>query len=217
MSQPPPPPPGAPAPRRASPLLPGGWIALAVLAVLAVMYFTYSPHREIRYDQLTDLINSGQVKTLVLVGNERAEGEVRDPNSESARALKLGGTGKFSVNLLPTDNRTAEVEKWQKADQEARGKGGTRNPAEDLSVTRREDPSWIGPFILNLLVIGVLIAILVFVFLPRLRDPMGGGFLNNYTRSPAKRYEKGKGRITFEDVAGMDNAKREAGRDRPTT
>jgi cell division protease FtsH len=38
---------------------------------------------------------------------------------------------------------------------------------------------------------------------------MGGGFLTSYTRSPAKRYEKGKGRVTFEDVAGMENAKRE--------
>ena len=32
----------------------------------------------------------------------------------------------------------------------------------------------------------------IFFFLPRMRDPLGGGFLNNYIKSPAKRYEKGK-------------------------
>ena len=52
------------------------------------------------------------------------------------------------------------------------------------------------PLIVNVLLIGVLVALFVFFFLPKLRDPMGGGFLNNYVRSPAKRYEKGKGRLT---------------------
>src|SRR5262249_49979249 len=49
-----------------------------------------------------------------------------------------------------------------------------------------------------------------FIFLwPRFRDPLGGGFLSNYIKSPAKRYERGKQRITFDDVAGMQNAKGE--------
>src|SRR5437762_6291562 len=42
-----------------------------------------------------------------------------------------------------------------------------------------------------------------------MRDPLGGGFLNNYIKSPAKRYEKSKMRVTFDDVAGMQNAKSE--------
>ena len=39
--------------------------------------------------------------------------------------------------------------------------------------------------------------------LPRFRDPLGGGFLGNYIKSPARRYEKTKGRVTFEDVAAF--------------
>src|SRR6185437_2545828 len=56
-----------------------------------------------------------------------------------------------------------------------------------------------------------LVALLVvfFILLPRFRDPLGGGFLNNYIKSPAKRYERSKQRVTFEDVAGMQNAKGE--------
>src|SRR5206468_12477411 len=55
----------------------------------------------------------------------------------------------------------------------------------------------------------ILLAIFFFCFLPRFRDPMGGGFLSNYIKSPARRYERNKQRTTFDDVAGMQNAKSE--------
>jgi cell division protease FtsH len=42
----------------------------------------------------------------------------------------------------------------------------------------------------------------------RSRDQfMGGGFLSSFARSPAKRYEASKKRITFNDVAGLENVK----------
>jgi len=55
-----------------------------------------------------------------------------------------------------------------------------------------------------LLLLGVL-----FFLLPRFRDPLGGSFLSNYIKSPARRYERSKMRVTFDDVAGMQNAKSE--------
>src|SRR5213595_3232682 len=42
-----------------------------------------------------------------------------------------------------------------------------------------------------------------------MRDPLGGGFLSSYIKSPAKRYDKSKMRTTFEDVANMTAAKSE--------
>jgi cell division protease FtsH len=209
-----------PAPKRGSAFLSGGWIALVVLAVLAVMYFTYSPNREIEYSQFIDLVNAGQVKKVTLIGNDRAEGEVRDPNADAVQKLhspsgepvKLS-SGKFAVNLPHTNDQAALIREWETKDQQHRDDLKKTNPGdttEKMAVSKREDPSWVGPFILNLLLIGLVIAILIFFLLPKLRDPMGGGFLNNYTRSPAKRYEKGsKGRVTFDDVAGMENAKSE--------
>ncbi|MBA4190572.1 MAG: cell division protein FtsH [Planctomycetaceae bacterium] len=216
MSESTPPPAPQPGPsvntKKASPLLPGGWIALVVLTVLAVLYFVSGQAREITYSEFTQLIETGQVKKAVFVGNDRVEGDVRDPNSEIAQKLKLTG-GKFVVNMLHTNDQPTLIREWEAKDQQYRDAVKKEKPTEPIpdkiSISKREDPAWVGPFILNLIVIGILIAILVFVFLPKMRDPMGGGFMNNYTRSPAKRYEKGKGRITFADVAGMDNAKRE--------
>jgi cell division protease FtsH len=211
-NQPPQPPSGnAPGPKKASPLLPGGWVILVVLTVLAIVYVTASQAREIEYSQFNELINTGQVKKIVFIGTDRVEGEVRDPNAEIAKTLKLT-SGKFSVNLLHTNDQDGLRTRWEEKDQQYRDALKKANPedkTEKLITTKRDDPSWVGPFILNLLLIGLVIAILVFVFLPKMRDPMGGGFLNSYTRSPAKRYERGKGRVTFDDVAGMENAKRE--------
>ena len=82
-------PPQTPPPaKRMNPLLPGGWIALLIIAIVAIIYFTYTPYREIEYSQFIDLVNKGQVKKIVLIGNDRAEGEVRDPNAEIVKELK---------------------------------------------------------------------------------------------------------------------------------
>ena len=197
-------------PKKANPLLPGGWIILVVALVLAIVYFTASQAREIDYSQFTDLIDAGQVKKVVLIGTDRIEGEVRDADAEAAKPLK--GSTKFSVNLPHTQEQPTLIHEWEAKDQLYRDRLKAKDPAdstEKISISKRDDPSWVGPFILNLVLIGLVIGILVFVFLPKLRDPMGGGFLNSYTRSPAKRYERGKSRVTFEDVAGMDNAKGE--------
>src|SRR5262249_18762752 len=163
----------------------------------------------------------GQVKKITLVGTDRIEGEVRDPNAQVVKDLKNPSgdpikltSGKFSVNLPHTQDQPALVREWETKDQQYIAnfkKEHPNDPApERVPAGRGADPAGVGPFVVTLLIGGVLIAILVFFSLPRLRDPMGGGFLSSYTRSPAKRYEKGKaGRVTFEDVAGMENAKRE--------
>ncbi|AMV27331.1 ATP-dependent zinc metalloprotease FtsH [Gemmata sp. SH-PL17] len=208
-----PPPNGSqqPAPKRTNPLLPGGWIALIVLGVIAFAFLAFkNNYREIDYSRFRELMNAGQLKSVTLVGTDRAEGEVRDPNSELAKKLELGKTGRFAV-LLPHSNDqrtlTADIEK---ADQEVIKKAPAESQPVPVVINRREEPTpWLGPLLLQLLIVCGIITVFVVFFLPKLRDPMGGGFINNYIRSPAKRYEKGKGRVTFDDVAGMESAKRE--------
>ncbi|MCI0700719.1 MAG: ATP-dependent zinc metalloprotease FtsH, partial [Planctomycetia bacterium] len=200
-------------PKRASPLLPGGWILLIVLAVVAFAILAFgNRYREITITQFEELMNTGQLKSVTLIGTDRAEGEVRDPNSEAAKRMEIGKSGRFAVNLPPSNDQrqlTTDVQQKDKAHREQLQKENKEAP-EPVIVSRRDDPApWLGSLILNLLIIFGLLTLFVVFVLPKLRDPMGGGFISSYTRSPAKRYEKGKGRITFEDVAGMENAKRE--------
>jgi cell division protease FtsH len=73
----------------------------------------------------------------------------------------------------------------------------------------REAGAWLGPLFMFLLPTLILIGFFVFFLMPRFRDPLGGGFLSNYVKSPARRYDKSKMRVTFEDVADMKSAKSE--------
>ncbi|MBY0458173.1 MAG: ATP-dependent metallopeptidase FtsH/Yme1/Tma family protein, partial [Gemmataceae bacterium] len=204
-----------PPPRRSNPLVPGGWIALVVLGVIAFAFLAFKNNaREIDYSRFKELMDAGQLKSVTLLGTDRAEGEVRDPNSDLAKKLELGKTGKFAVNLPHSNDQrtlTAEIEASDQKYREALRKASPGQPEPDrVTINRRDEPTpWLGQLLLQLLIVFGLITVFVVFFLPKLRDPMGGGFINNYIRSPAKRYEKGKGRITFDDVAGMESAKRE--------
>jgi cell division protease FtsH len=199
-------PPGAPPPRRTNPLVPGGWIIVALAVVVLLVVILNDPTKAIHYTEFRDLADAGQIKKLTLIGSERAKGEIRDPAAEPAAKIGLK-SGKFEVNLPQTDDQSKLIEYLEKKDAEFRAKNAE---AERLVITKQDEPSpLLGTLILNLMLIGILVAVFVFFILPRFRDPVGGGFLNNYIRSPAKRYEKGKGRITFEDVAGMEGAKSE--------
>ena len=202
----PPQPTGPVPPRRANPLIPGGWIVIALIVVVGAVWIFSDPAKAIHYTEFRELADSGQIKKFVLIGNERAKGEVRDAAAEPAAKLGIK-SGKFEVNLPHSDDQSKLIDYLEKKDAEFREKN---KDAERMVITKQDEPSpLLGTLLLNLMLIGILVAVFVFFILPRFRDPVGGGFLNNYIRSPAKRYEKGKGRITFEDVAGMEGAKRE--------
>src|SRR5205085_3294444 len=83
-----------------------------------------------------------------------------------------------------------------------------KNP-DTIIGSEDEHGAWVGPLLTTLLTSMLLLGILFLFILPRFRDPLGGSFLNSYIKSPARRYERSKGRITFEDVADMESAKRE--------
>jgi cell division protease FtsH len=183
-----------------------------VLGVISIVYLTASGGREITYSDFHKLIAAGEVQRVTFIGQDYLEGEVRDPHSALAKQLRLPSSGHFSVNLPTTLDQTALVREWEEKDRQYREmlqKTAPERVPEPLVISKRGDLSWLGPFLLNLLLIGLVVGIFLFVFVPRLRDPLSGGFLTSYTRSPAKRYEKGKDRVSFDDVAGMENAKRE--------
>ena len=62
--------------------------------------------------------------------------------------------------------------------------------------------------ILNLVLFGMMMAFLWFM-IRRNSDPMGGGMMGSFIKSPAKRFQASEQPTTFDDVAAMDNAKLE--------
>jgi hypothetical protein len=98
--------------------------------------------REITYSGFLNLVDAGQLKSVTLFGDDRAEGEVRDPNHELAQEQRLGTRGLFVVYLPPSGDAGALVQRIERADQRYRAEQerANRPVSEPVSVTRRDDP-----------------------------------------------------------------------------
>lgn len=195
------PPPTGPTRRRPGPVMPNSWIWLVILATVVVAMVVYSPltgGNGLEYSDFVRLINDKKVSRVIIQGKNFVRGEVKDTKDvpeEIAKKLNKG-TGSFTVKIPDANNQTELVQEWMKKD-------------PSLRVSWEEEPhSLLGPFAMFVLPM-ILFGVLLFMFMSRFRDPLGGGILNNYIRSPARRYDRTKLRITFDDVADMQNAKRE--------
>jgi cell division protease FtsH len=197
------PPPPTKARRKPGPVMPGGWIwLLMILIVLSWIFLSnVNPNRlewsdfvKLAYDKEFD----GRLKKVTFVGVERVDGEVDDksklPDDMSSHISK---ENKFSTVKPPID----DLELSKQLNKLSIEKG--------VKVDRTEEHfGWLTPLAVLLLPVVLLVGLFLFI-LPRIRDPLGGGFLSSYIKSPAKRYERTKMRVTFDDVADMQNAKSE--------
>ncbi len=182
--------------RRPAPPVGGSWLWLVLILFSASVLFamTISPPR-IHWSEFTTLLNEDNLSEVVQKG-DLYEGKVADVSKLKAELkAKLRGDA-FSVERLIGDD--AEFQKLLNA----KAKAGL------VVSSNRSNFMWVTQGLMLLMTVAVVLLIF-FVLLPRFRDPLGGGFLSNYIKSPAKRYERSKARVTFEDVAGMQSAKGE--------
>ncbi len=195
--------PTPPRPRRRQDTMPGGWLWVIVLLLLAgVLYFTFgSPaYQTVDYSLFTGLVKKDMVtKVTFKQGTDTLLAELDkekiDKLAEKDQTLhRLLRYGRVEVQYWVGDMHSGELSRLL------------------ANVPHRTEPSvtaWIGPAFMFLMTLLVLASFFFFFFLPRMRDPMGGNFLNNYIKSPARRYDKTKQRVTFDDVAAMMYAKSE--------
>ena len=184
--------------RRPAPPTGGNWIWLVMFCLIGmIVYLSFTKTGSlIHWSDFYQLLSKDQLKEVSQYG-DRYEGELKEGEREklSDDLKKRMPTIKFSVERLQGSDQDI-----QKLLNEKSTKG--------LIVFAKPTYNWLTSAIFLLLPIAILLAF-IFFFLPRMRDPLGGGFLNNYIKSPAKRYERSKTRVTFEDVAGLLNAKSE--------
>lgn len=181
-------------------LLSGPWWILIVITlalfVFLLMREQYLGNTRVPYSEFKLQLSRSNVKN-VRIGATVIRGELRDWKLLPDEYKK----GRRDSDNTFTTLRTEDKELGSQLDQ-ARLNGLDYYDYEpDSSGTITTLLVYLAP---------VLILVVLFMFiLPRMRDPMGGGFISSYIKSPARRYEKGKTRVTFEDVAGMENAKAE--------
>src|SRR5438128_6964112 len=191
--------PGSRSPRRRpSPATSGGWIWLILLATVVAILLVYDfGPPVINNSDFWKLLEKDQISE-VLVTPDRITGEVKDPDSwpEELQPIRkeLRNGKKFAVRRQGTEDKelVAELRKHK--------------------VNYREEASssqWIMVLVVFVLPTLVILGLFFFFIFPRIRDPLSGGVLNSYIKSPARRYERNKLRVTFDDVADMENAKSE--------
>jgi cell division protease FtsH len=174
-------------------------IVIALLALNYVSVALLGPGREPSIDipynpTFREQVQDGNVKRISAQG-ETLEGEfkkaVKPPGNPDGEAAK-----NFETEV-PTFANTDELSKL----------------LEDNGVVVQAKPINSGSLLVNVLLgFGpVLLLVGLFVFIARRAGGAGGGLgaLGAFSRSRARRVEGGEQRITFADVAGIDEAKAE--------
>lgn len=186
--------------KRASTFLNGPWWIL-ILVTLALFVFLlmreqYLGNTRVPYSEFKLQLARGNVKN-VKIGATVIRGELRDYKQLPEDYKKGRRDSDNSFTTLKTDDKELGAQL-----------DAARLNGLEYYDYEADTSSTITTLLVYLAPILILVALFIFI-LPRMRDPMGGGFISSYIKSPARRYEKGKTRITFDDVAGMENAKQE--------
>ncbi len=205
-----PPPTGKPR-RRPAPAMPSSWLWLILFAILLVLivYPMLKSEKEVDYSDFVRLIfdkdNCKQVKQVTFDGTHRlvvdldnVEALPDDPYKDLKGKLQHSKT--FATTAPPLGDNGQLAQRLNELSQ-----------SQGLIQVSKENHwgDWLPSAIIFFVLPAALILGLFLFILPRFRDPLGGGFLSNYIKSPAKRYDKTKMRVTFEDVADMQTAKGE--------
>src|SRR3954468_4114015 len=174
---------------------------IIVLALLAINYVSvallgpgHHPSIDVAYNPpFLEQVQAGNVKRISRQ-RETVEGELKkaieppdDPKGDAAKNFQTE---------VPTSANTAQRSK----------------ALEDKGVIVQAKPINSGGLLVNLLLgFGpVILLVGLFLFIARRAGGAGGmGALGSFSRSRARRVEKGEQRITFSDVAGIDEAKAE--------
>jgi cell division protease FtsH len=208
--------------RRRPEVMPGGWLwlVLLILLVLVMMFFiNFGQGSTIDISDVRYLAEAGKsptgntvIKHVDFIGSDRLEGELQPEAKSYLEGDKVNP--KLDKKKLETIAKKIAKNKFTALIPESDKTGAESITAwlqkYGVDYGRKEDSTaWIPQLLMLLLPALILLAIFFFFLLPRFRDPLGGGFLSNYIKSPAKRYEKSKMRVTFDDVADMMYAKGE--------
>ena len=173
-----------------------GWIVFGALAILLLsIYARSTAPREISTTQFWNYVENGQITGRLVTKEASIEGEL-DPAKVQ---LKQGESHRFVVNY----NYQAD-QAFQSRLHDALAKHDF--PAQ---VYQETTTWWRSPLLQFVFMILIFAALYVFLFRRMGAAGGGGGFLGSFGRSRHRVLTREKTRVTFSDVAGINEAKEE--------
>ncbi|KKL73841.1 hypothetical protein LCGC14_2070880 [marine sediment metagenome] len=175
------------------------WIGLGLLAAMGVTWYSqvFHPTKEVKPQNFWVYLDNDEVKSLVVnTYRNRIEGELRG----DYRGRKKGDPTRFYLVVdFKADPRF--IERLEKV---LEGKSTIWGYAPP--------PSWLVQALPYIVFYGGLMLLLWFLVFRRLGQAgAGGGFLGNFGRSRHRLTTKEHVDVTFDDVAGIDEAKEDVG------
>ncbi len=185
------------------------WIWLVLIGVIcAFLWLNYSKEeREVGYSWFLDQVAEDNVQRVWIQGTE-VRGKLREyrpyqpPNSEVPQQVQ-----QFSSYFPSTDSIDNVVRELRSPTRVA--ESGETVKRNYVQIDTTAQPGAGGLVWFTLLLPTLLIGGVIYFMMRRARDQFDGGILGNFVKSPAKRHDKSKQRTTFEEVAGLENAKAE--------
>jgi cell division protease FtsH len=197
---------------------PPPWLWLIVIGLLALIFYHFVPKSEVEvpyYPWFKEQLDKGNIKSIAFESNQ-VRGELKQAESYSPPSGNSVMVTRF-YTFLPSENMIPSiVEKYEKLE----GNHGSAKGAEAPSTVpnKKEEGARItgsppnqagGLAWIMLLLPTVFVLGLIWLMMRRARDQFDGGILGSFVKSPAKRHDKSKQRTTFDEVAGLENAKAE--------
>ncbi len=207
-SRPPQEPPRRPAgPRKAngsgaSPTPP--WLWLVLILGFGLIFWQFAPKSEILVSYspwFLDQVDGNNIKSLTIQGNE-ARGELRKKQDYLAPGATIAQAVTKFYTYFPSEASIDQVTTKLRAEAERAKLDQPR--VETLPPTSANSLIWITMLVPMFVIFGLL-----YFMMRRARDQFDGGILGSFVKSPAKRHDKSKQRTTFDEVAGLENAKSE--------
>jgi cell division protease FtsH len=198
-------------------------LLLFALVIASMLYFggESAKRTEISYGKFVEELKAGNVAEAT-VGSREIYGKFKPgyPKPEKEKRTEKGGMEKPATDK----QKPAAGKKEASAKSAAKGEGEefvvVTSPVAGQELDglllkylgenykAREETDSLALQMLFLLGLPLLLFAGMWLMFRRARDQfMGGGILSGFNKSPAKRYESGKQRITFDDVAGLEGVK----------
>ena len=182
------------------------WFWVFLIGAIALLLWQARPkdEKEVTYiPWFAGQVDHDNVEKLSIQGNEahgvlRKEAKYRGPEAKEDVMVKQ------FITYFPTD---AAIDATLKALTVPKNPDGTKRDVPAITIM---PPAGAGSiFWITFLLPTFLIVGMIYFMMRRARDQFDGGILGSFVKSPAKRHDKSKQRTTFDQVAGLENAKAE--------
>jgi cell division protease FtsH len=180
---------------------PGLW--LIVIGLIALIFWSFSRSNEVAVEYspwFLDQVDNDNIELLVIQGLD-AKGKLREAKPYQVTKDKVQDVKEFSTYFL-TEMAADRVEQKLRSYEAKPG-----HPKPKIETTSPQSAStmlWLIMLLPTVVLLGAF-----YLMMRRARDQFDGGILGSFVKSPAKRHDKSKQRTTFNEVAGLENAKNE--------